>query len=201
MRARTHTQTHLFHRSCHCWKHRRKASSGIFRSSAIPIDLMSSMVAKRAPLMPIFRVENSQKSLGGRSGECGVWVMTGMLFSAKNCCTTSDVWLGALSWCRNNSLPLVAPFPPNFIAQPLQIFCHHPTTELSGSRSEWLLALPCSEKGPEGDAFRNHGGHQIKCDGRTPEDSKRSLPPVLQGSMEQVCVCAYVRNGPTFEGD
>jgi len=26
--------------------------------------------------------------------------MTGMLFSARNCCTTSDVWLGASSWCR-----------------------------------------------------------------------------------------------------
>jgi hypothetical protein len=27
---------------------------------------------------------------------CG-WVMTGMLFSARNCCTTSDVWLGAIT--------------------------------------------------------------------------------------------------------
>jgi hypothetical protein len=24
------------------------------------------------------------------------------VFSAKNCCTTSDVWLSALSWCRNH---------------------------------------------------------------------------------------------------
>ena len=41
----------------------------------------------------------------------------------------------------------------------------------------------------------HHGGHQIECDGRTPEDSKRSLPPVhptMEGSMEQVCVCATV---------
>ena len=47
----------------------------------------------------------------------------------------------------------------------------------------------------------HHGGHQIECDGRTPEDSKRSLPPVLptlSGSMEQVCVCAQ---GSDFEGD
>jgi hypothetical protein len=28
--------------------------------------------------------------------------MTGMFFSARSCCTTSDVWLGALSWCRNH---------------------------------------------------------------------------------------------------
>ena len=35
----------------------------------------------------------------------------------------------------------------------------------------------------------------IECDGRTAEDSKRSLPPVLPtmaGSMEQVCVCVCV---------
>jgi hypothetical protein len=31
----------------------------------------------------------------------------------RNCCTTSDVWLGALSWCRNHCpcLPFVAPLP------------------------------------------------------------------------------------------
>jgi len=47
----------------------------------------------------------------------------------------------------------------------------------------------------KGDAFRNHRGHQIECDGRTPEDSKRSLLPVLPtmaGSKEQVCVRARV---------
>jgi hypothetical protein len=60
-------------------------------------DLMSSMVVKRFPLRPIFRVGNSQKSLGVRSGEYGGWVMTGMLSSVRNCYTTSDVWLGALS--------------------------------------------------------------------------------------------------------
>ena len=73
--------------------------------------------------------------------------------------------------------------------------CHYPTTVLSGSRSEWLLAVPYSENGPQGDAFRNHGGHKIECDGRTPEDYKRSLPPVLPtmaGSMEQVCARARI---------
>ncbi|KDR19555.1 hypothetical protein L798_06353 [Zootermopsis nevadensis] len=72
---KTLARTHLLHRSCHCWKHRQKASFGIFRSLAF--DLMSSMVEKRAPLRPIFRVGNSQKSLGARSRECGGWVMTG----------------------------------------------------------------------------------------------------------------------------
>jgi hypothetical protein len=40
----------------------------------------------------------------------------------RNCCTTSDVWLGALSWCRNHCpcLPLVAPLPQNYIAHSLQ---------------------------------------------------------------------------------
>jgi hypothetical protein len=32
-----------------------------------------------------------------------------------------------------------------------RLLCHHPTTALSGSRSEWLLAVPCSENGPQGD--------------------------------------------------
>ena len=93
------------------------------------------------------------------------------------------------------SLPLVAPFLPNCIAQPLQNLHVEMTTVLFGSWSEWLLAFPYSENGPQGDAFRNHGGHQNECDGRTPEDSKRSLPPVLPtmaGSMEQVCVRARV---------
>jgi hypothetical protein len=50
--------------------------------------------------------------------------MTGIFFSARNCCTTSDGWLGALSWCRNHCpcLPLLAPLPPNYIAQPVHNF-------------------------------------------------------------------------------
>jgi len=53
--------------------------------------------AKRVPLRNIFRIGNSRKSRGARSREYGGWVMKGMLFSARNCCTTSDVWLGASS--------------------------------------------------------------------------------------------------------
>jgi hypothetical protein len=41
------------------------------------------------------------------------------------------------------------------------------------------LAVPHAENGPQGDTFRNHGGHQIKCHGRTPKNS--------------LCVCACVR--------
>ena len=55
------------------------------------------------PLEAYFQNRESRKSLGARSRKYGGWVMTGMLFSAKNCCTTSDVWLGASSWCRNHT--------------------------------------------------------------------------------------------------
>jgi hypothetical protein len=93
-----HTHTHLLHRFCRRWKHRRKASFGIFCSSAVAFHWMSSIVAKCVPLRPIFRVGNSQKSLGARSGDYGGWVMTGTLFSARNYCTTRDVLLGAKAW-------------------------------------------------------------------------------------------------------
>jgi len=93
--------THFPHRSCHCWEHRRKSSFGIFRSSAVAFDFMSSMVAKRAPLRPIFRVGNSQKSPGARSGEYGGWVMTGMLFSATG--RVSQPWRTSKRMRRLNS--------------------------------------------------------------------------------------------------
>jgi hypothetical protein len=63
-----------------------------------------------------------------------------------------------------------------------------------------------SENGRRGDKFRNHGVHQIECDGRTPEDSKRILPlvlPTMAGSMKQgmcVCVCVCTQRS-YFEGD
>jgi hypothetical protein len=71
-----------------------------------------------------------------------------------------------------------------------RLLCHHQTTALSRSRSQWLLAVPYAENGRQGDTFHNPWGLQIECDGRTPEDSNRSFPPVLPtvaGSM-----CAHV---------
>jgi hypothetical protein len=80
--------------------------------------------------------------------------------------------------------------------------CQCPTTLLSGFHSEWLLAVPYSENGPQGGAFRNDSGHQMECDGRTPEDSKRSLPPVLPTVRACVRACVCVRTqGSYFEGD
>jgi hypothetical protein len=38
--------------------------------------------------------------------------------------------------------------------------CHHPTTVLCGSRTDWILAVPYSENGPQGDMFHNLGGHK-----------------------------------------
>jgi hypothetical protein len=52
-----------------------EASVGIFQSSSITFHLMSSMVMKRVPLRPIFRVGNSRQFLGAKSGECDGWVM------------------------------------------------------------------------------------------------------------------------------
>jgi hypothetical protein len=43
------------------------------------------MVAKRATLRPSFRVGNSQKSLGARSGEYGGWLMTGTAAQQTMC--------------------------------------------------------------------------------------------------------------------
>jgi hypothetical protein len=41
---------------------------GLFRSSAVAFDLMSSMAPKSDPFRPIFRAGNSQKPLGAKSG-------------------------------------------------------------------------------------------------------------------------------------
>jgi hypothetical protein len=58
------------------------------------------LVAKRVCLRPIFRVGNSQKSLGAGSGEYGGWVMTGMLFSTRN----SQPWRTSDRMRRPNSV-------------------------------------------------------------------------------------------------
>jgi hypothetical protein len=69
------------------------------------------------------------------------------------------------------------------------LVCHHPATVLSGSRSEWLSAVPSRRH------VSQHGGHQVKWHSRTLQDSKRSLSqllPTVAGSMEQVSVCVCV---------
>jgi hypothetical protein len=73
-----------------------KDSFGMFRSLAVALDLMSSMVVKHVPFSSIFRLGNSRKSLGARSRECGGWVMIGMSFLAMTLRKASDEWLGEL---------------------------------------------------------------------------------------------------------
>ena len=63
-----------------------------------------------------------------------------------------------------------------------------------------LLAVPYSENGPPGDAFHNHGGHQIECNGRTPEDSKRRLRWCYQQWQDRWSKCMGAQ-GSYFEGD
>ena len=81
---------------------------------------------------------------------------TGVLFSARNCCTTNDL------------------APSDF----------------------WLF--PTLKMGLKGTRFATM--EDVECDDRTPENSKKTLPPVLPtmaGSMEKVCVC--VSKGPTLK--
>ena len=65
-------------------------------------------------------------------------------------------------------------------------------------RNRVTLVFPYSENGPQGDAFCNHGGHQIDCDGRNPEDSKEpSAGASNNGRIDEASVC--VRKGPTLK--
>jgi hypothetical protein len=100
------THTHVLHRSFHCWKHRLLASFEIFWSSSVAFRFDAPHGCGTCPLGAHFLERKSQKSLGARSGECG-----GLRWLGDN--TTRDVWLGALSWCRNHCpcLPLVVPLP------------------------------------------------------------------------------------------
>ena len=159
---------------------------------------MSSMVAKRVLLRPIFRVGKTQKSLGARSEEYGGWVMTRTLFSATNCCTTSDVRLGALSWCRNHS-----PF--HLLHRFLRTAsrkhsCHHPTTVLFGSRSEWLLAVPYSEMGLKGTHFATMEDIKSNATAELWKIPKEAFRRFFQQWKDwwSKCVCAQ---GSYFEGD
>jgi hypothetical protein len=83
-------------------------------------DVMSFMVAKCILLRNVFQCKEKPKVI--QSKIRSVW----SLGDHRNCCTTSDVLLGALSLSRNYCpcLPLVAPPPPNCIEQPLQNLQH-----------------------------------------------------------------------------
>jgi hypothetical protein len=77
-----------------------------------------------------------------------------------------------------------------------RLLCHHPATVLSGSRPEWLLAVPYSENGPQEDTFRNHGGHQINATAERqwiPKEAFRRCFQLWQDRWSKcVCVCVCV---------
>jgi hypothetical protein len=108
---------HTLHWSCHCWKHWQKAF-GIFWSSAITFELMSSMVVKHAHLSPIFRVGNSHSEWDSESTMVGWWqecFSQWELLHNKRCVTQCIIVMQ-----KPLSLSLVVLLPPNFITQPLQ---------------------------------------------------------------------------------
>jgi hypothetical protein len=198
--AHTHTQTHT-HTHAHTHTHTCSIDPAIvgstggrllLESSAVrPSHSLSSMVAKRVPLRPIFRVGNSQKSLGATAGEYGGWVMTGMLFSARNCSRASDVWLGANASSHTSLVVL------QFLVEKSIPVITQPSYSPDLAPSDFRL-FPTLKMGLKGTRFATM--EDIEPDGRTAEVSKRSLHPVLPtmaGSMEQVCVC--VRRGPTLK--
>jgi hypothetical protein len=70
-----------------------------------------------------------------------------------------------------------------------RLLCHHPTTALSGSRSEWLLTVPYSENVPQRDSFTTLEDTKLNATAELRKIAIRILPQVLTtvaGSMERV---------------
>jgi hypothetical protein len=142
LQIRNFEHTHTLHRSCHCWKHRRKVSFGILRNSAVTFDFMPSKVAKHVLLKFIFRVGNSRKSLGARSGDVGGRIMGRITVQQAKC-----------GWMRYRDAenhcpcpPLVAPLPPSCIAQPLQNLRVEMTSNTLSRRCELTVHQTVSVK-------------------------------------------------------
>jgi hypothetical protein len=72
-------------------------------------------------------------------------------------------------------------------------FCHHPTTVLYGSRSEWLLAVPYSENGPQGDTFHNHGRQRMRRPNSRRFQKKSSAGASNNGRIDGASVCVRAR--------
>jgi hypothetical protein len=92
----------------------------------------------------------------------------------------SDKWQGQWFLHHDNALSHISLLAQQFLAE---------------KNTPVITQPPYSPDAPQGDTFHNRGGHEIECDSRTPEDSKRSLLsvlPTMAGSMEQVCARARV---------
>ena len=74
--------------------------------------------------------------------------------------------------------------------------CHHPTTVLSGSRSEWLSAVPYSENVLQGDAFRTMEDIESNATAELRKIPKETFRQCIQQWQHRwskcVCVCARV---------
>jgi len=111
--------------------------------------------------------------------------MTGMLFSARNCCTTSDVRLGENA--PSHTSLVVQQF---LSEESITVITQPPYSPDLAPSDFWLF--PTLKMGLKGTRFATMEDIEWNA---TAEDSKRRLPPVLPtmaGSMEQVCVCAMV---------
>ena len=73
--------------------------------------------------------------------------------------------------------------------------CHHPTTLISGSRSEWLLAVLYSENGPQGGAFRTLEDIKSNATAELRKVQKKSFRQCIQQWQDRWsnCVCVCVR--------
>jgi len=73
--------------------------------------------------------------------------------------------------------------------------CHHPTTVLSGSRSEWLSAVPYSENGPQGDAFRTMEDIESNATTELRKIPKEAFRQCIQQWQDRWSKCVCVRKG------
>ena len=77
--------------------------------------------------------------------------------------------------------------------------CHHPTTVLSGSRSEWLSAVPCSENMPQGDAFRTMEDIESNATAEIRKIPKEASRQCIQQWKDRWSKCVCVGKGLTLK--
>ena len=78
--------------------------------------------------------------------------------------------------------------------------CHHPTTVLSVSRSEWLSAVSYSENVLQGDAFRTMEDIESNATADLRKIPKEAFRQCIQQSQDRWGKCVCVQ-GSDFEGD
>jgi hypothetical protein len=121
-------------------------------------------------------------------------------------CSWEEV-AGAMQFLHcNNALGKTLPVMHQFLAKNSPVI-----TQPLWSRSKWLLAVPYSEKGPQGDTFCNYGGHRIECRSWTRKIPKEAFhwcfPQWQNWWSKRVCACTSTclfswvraRKGPTLK--